>query len=605
MKNRALALLLCLALLASLAGCFRIVPKAPEAAPAAEPAPAEAETEPAAPALPAEPEEAAEAEAPPAEPEEPAEAGGPEETEEPAEPETPPEESGPRYFREVWHGDADYSDLSYEHYEAARFDELTEPIYALARGSGNAEDFAAADEALQEELIYIYTLQTLAGLSFSADPSDDENYEEYSYSQDLFNGAWDEYLQAMHTLAVSPHAALLEERYDAELIEFFTAYEDDDGAMTTLLKEKNELIQDYYREMAKRRPDYDEIGRIYVALVDKANDYARRQGYESAAAYSYESIYSRDYTPADSEAVWAAVKQYIVPLVQDYGYDAWESADRLSRAWDLDCSPEAILAVMETHLPSLSPELYTAFRYMLDHGLCDLDYDEGKEETGYTTLLYSVNEPFIFNSPYGNFQDYTDTFHEFGHFTNYFYTESDLLFGLSDYDLSELQSQGLELLFTHYYPDIFGRLAKEAEQVLLMNMLYSLVDGSLYDEFQQRVYTEENLTPERVDEIYAELYREYGYNPYYGYEREWMQVSHNFEDPFYYISYGVSALGALELWTLAQEDWDAAVDRYLTACAMDTEATYYSEAIGELGLRDVFAAETYRDVAAAVREEFD
>ena len=133
MKNRALALLLCLALLASLAGCFRIVPKAPEAAPAAEPAPAEAETEPAAPALPAEPEEAAEVETPPAESEEPAEAGGPEEAEEPAEPETPPEETGPRYFREVWHGDADYSDLSYEHYEAARFDELTEPIYALAR----------------------------------------------------------------------------------------------------------------------------------------------------------------------------------------------------------------------------------------------------------------------------------------------------------------------------------------------------------------------------------------------------------------------------------------------------------------------------------------
>jgi hypothetical protein len=477
MKNRALALLLCLALLASLAGCFRIVPKAPEAAPAAEPAPAEAETEPVSPAQPAEPEEPAETVTSPAEPETPAEAGGPEETEEPAEPETPPEEAGPRYFREVWHGDVDFSALSYEHYDAARFDALTEPVYSLARGGGDAEDFAAADEALRTELIYIYTLRTLASLSFSADPSDDEAYEEYSYTQDLFNAAWDEYQQAMHTLAVSPHAGLLGTRYEAEIIDSFAAYEDDDGAMTALLKEKNELIQDYYRELAKSRPDYDEIGRIYVKLVEKAKVYARSAGYENAAEYSYEALYSRDYTPADSEAVWAAVKQYIVPLMQDYSYGAWQSAERLSRARDLDCSPEAILAVMEKHLPSLSPELYTAFRYMLDHGLCDLDYDEGKEETGYTTLLYSVNEPFIFNSPYGNFQDYTDTFHEFGHFSNYFYTESDLLFGLSDYDLSELQSQGLELLFTHYYPDIFGRRAEAAQQVLLMNMLYSLVDG--------------------------------------------------------------------------------------------------------------------------------
>ncbi len=107
-----------------------------------------------------------------------------------------------------------------------------------------------------------------------------------------------------------------------------------------------------------------------------------------------------------------------------------------------------------------------------------------------------------------------------------------------------------------------------------------------------------------MDEIYAALYEEYGYNPYFGYEREWMQVSHNFEDPFYYISYGVSALGALELWTLAREDWDAAVDRYLTACAMDTEELYYSEALSELGLGSVFESETYRDVAETVRAAF-
>ena len=607
MKRRILPLLLCLSLLLTVSGCFRIVPKAPAPAESAPAVPAEApQQEPAASAQP-EPAEPQPAEAePPAETEPPAEAETepPVGTEPPAEPD-PPAETEYRYFTPVWHADADFADLQYEHYDAARFDALTEPVYQLARSGGTAEDFAAADDALEEALRAIYTLKTLIGISFSADPSDDEVYEEYSYTQDLFNAAWDEYNLALHALAVSPYAELMEEYFDDEAIASFVAYEDDGGAMTALLREKNDLVQAYYRELAKSRPDYDAIGEIYVQLVEKANAYARSLGYENAAEYAYDSLYSRDYTPADSEAVWQGAKTYFVPLMQEYAYGAWLSSDRLSRARDLDCSPEAIFAVLEEHLPSLSPELYEAFRYMADHGLCDLSYDEGKEDTGYTTLLYAVNEPFIFNSPYGNFYDYSDTFHEFGHFANYYYTESDLLWGLSDYDLSELQSQGLELIFTHYYEDIFGSRARTAEQILLMNMVYSIVDGALYDEFQQRVYAEENLTPERVDEIYAELYREYGYNPYSGYEREWMEVSHNFDEPFYYISYGVSALGALELWSLAQTDWDAAVDRYLTACAMDTEVWYYSEALEELGLGDVFEEETYRTVAAALRRVFE
>lgn len=36
-----------------------------------------------------------------------------------------------------------------------------------------------------------------------------------------------------------------------------------------------------------------------------------------------------------------------------------------------------------------------------------------------------------------------------------------------------------------------------------------------------------------------------------------MQVNHNFESPFYYISYAVSMLASLQIYEMAENDWAA------------------------------------------------
>ena len=238
---------------------------------------------------------------------------------------------------------------------------------------------------------------------------------------------------------------------------------------------------------------------------------------------------------------------------------------------------------------------------MLDRGLYDIADYPGKQEMGFTARLYYQNQPFIFNKPENSFMDYTTMFHEFGHFANAYYTESDLLFGISDNDICELQSQGLEVLALNFYDRIFGERAGEyiAKNVLL-NLLYSVVDGCMYDEFQQRVFMEESLSPERVKEIYAQIYEDYGYAPYEGYDLEWADVQHNFEFPFYYVSYAVSAVPALELYAMMQDSFDAAAEKYLAVSAMDTELYYFSEAMDEVGFGRVFDEATAREVSDAL-----
>ena len=508
------------------------------------------------------------------------------------------------YFQDVWRGDAKYSAKDYERYEREWLDEYLDPIYDLAANGGTAEEFSDADFELTEELCYIHTMLTYIMLQNSADPDNESVAGDLLHMQELYYTAMDEYWNAMHAMAVSPNAGLMEGTYHPDLISDFREYEpvEDDSELEAYSAE-NALINEYYRLMAQDETDYDAVGQVFIDLVELRRGSVDGSGwYDSYADYVYESYYGRDYTPGDARAVWQGAKEYIVPVMLSYADGVYDGVDLLMSSNAVDYSSAAIINNMDKILPRVSGELYTAFRYMVDYRLFDISHDPRKANTGYTTIFYYLNEPYIFNAAYDEFYDYTDMFHEFGHFVNYFYTMSDLFFGLSDNDLSELQSQGMELMFTHYYDEIFGEYSDAALGYLLLNMIYSIVDGAFYDEFQQRVYAEENLTVERVNEIYAGLYQEYGYEPYDGYETEWMGVSHNFDNPFYYISYAVSAVGALELYKLMDDDWEQGLDKFLTVLAMDTEIYYYSGALAEAGLRDVFDTDTYGAIAGQLEE---
>lgn len=527
----------------------------------------------------------------------------PEPAPEPTPEPTPEGETAPvgrGYFDEVWRDELDFSEMGYEAYDIAWFEEYTAPIYALAANGGTAEEFAEADYWLTDEVYYVYTLYQLADLAWCRDLENAQLTGQAETAYEVYIQALEEYFLAMNAMALSEHAGLMYEVYHESYIEYFASYDAEAGAQqNTLTLQEGQLTNEYYALMSAETVDYDAAVELFVELVELRNSIASMMGYDNYCDYAYESVFYRDYSPADSAGIWAGVKEHFAPLVRRYQEKVWDGNERIM-ASGLDTSPEAILEAVAGVLPRIAPELKDAYEFMAQHQLYDIAPDPGKTQLGFTTTLYYVNQPFIFNAASGEFWDYMDTIHEFGHFANAYATMSDLIFGMADLDLSELQSQGLEMLFTRYYDGIFGDYAAEAEAYTLMSMIYSVVDGAMYDEFLQRVYTEAALSPERVIEIYAELYEEYGYSPYYGYEYEWVDVAHNFDYPFYYISYGVSALAALEIYSMMQTDWPAAVDTYMRVCAMDTEVYYFSQAIEEVGLGGIFDPDTYCRVAASL-----
>ena len=73
------------------------------------------------------------------------------------------------FFADVWRGDTPYGDMEYEHYKAEWFDEYTQPLYDFARTGGSQQDFSDVNFDLTDHLYYVYTLQNLIDLQYSAD----------------------------------------------------------------------------------------------------------------------------------------------------------------------------------------------------------------------------------------------------------------------------------------------------------------------------------------------------------------------------------------------------------------------------------------------------
>lgn len=504
------------------------------------------------------------------------------------------------YFAPVWRANVDYNYLTCEKYDLSQFENYTAPLYEMAENGGSAEEFDDADYEITAELYYIYTMYQLWELAWCRDPADEELTEQLAQAEESFYTAYDEYFKVMSALANSEYSDLMLSVYHESYISNFASYDAELSAQQSQnASRESELIAEYYSLMSGEVIDGSAVAEVFVELVELRNAAARVYGYDSYADFAYENLYFRDYTPSDAAGLYAGIKEYFVPLISRYEEAVWGAADRLLAA-EIHTSPKAIIEAIAGVLPSISPELAQAWEYMREYHLYDLGAKAEKAQLGYTTTLYYYNQPFIFNAASGEYYDYMDTIHEFGHFANAYANSADLLYGMPDMDLCELQSQGMEMLFIPFYGQLFGDLADDARAYTMMSMLYSVVDGALYDEFQQRVYAEENLSPERVSEIFVQLRGEYGYEWYAGCETEWMEVVHNFEQPFYYISYCVSALAALEIFEMLQTDWSAALDTYMRVCAMDTQYYYFSEAVEEAGLADIFSGESYERMARAL-----
>ena len=173
--------------------------------------------------------------------------------------------------------------------------------------------------------------------------------------------------------------------------------------------------------------------------------------------------------------------------------------------------------------------------------------------------------------------------HEFGHYNAAYHDPVPAIYMTSTLDVAEIHSQALELLITKYADELYGEDAPFMTIDVIFRLLNSVLAGCMYDEFQKTVYENPDMTLEEINDLAEELSYAYGMDGSGSEAFDWVDVSHNFDMPCYYVSYATSAISSLDIWVKSLDDWDGAVDRYMQVTALPSDAGYL-EAVKACGL---------------------
>ena len=494
----------------------------------------------------------------------------------------PEDETGRFASADGIHADVDYADMTWYIYDAA------ELLDKAARLGETADGKEAADlyDWLMAEYAKVYTLDNLAYIDFYAHPGDETLSDACRQLDSVLNEVNDALCTALSDALDGTAGSALRSYIGEDKATALVGYDEQTDRQREITERVSELTLQY-NALIMEYLSYDEetekIGALYRELVDLHNEEAQIVGYKDYADYAYEASYGRDFTPDDAAALCEAVKPY---ARQYFGSLYYNEATYADFSADTDLTERELVGLVTQYMPRVSDDAAKAAAYMEKHGLYFMDSAERVSDLGFTTTLDQYNAPFIYLALYGDQNDIQSMFHEFGHYYDaYVNPVPDLLLSVGSLDIFEIHSTGMEALSTGWYEDIYGEDADLARIRFLDSALYTVFSGCLFDEFQRVVYADPTLTPEQISQTFVTIARSYGLRSFgKEFSHYWMQVNHNFESPFYYISYAVSMLASLQIYEMAENDWAAAADFYNDLVSLGAYDYTYCELLEKVGL---------------------
>lgn len=492
-----------------------------------------------------------------------------------------------------------YGELSHEPFDHVIFLAAVDDAKALLAEEGAEEAVLQAYRDLTAQLSECVTALQLSQIDYYLACDDPALEEASNQAYTAANDCSDAFSGFLRDMLKSDYRdAYIQEVGKVNAL-MYEDYEDLTDTQQQLMDREQELEAEY---MGLSNDEYETLADmaavmapLYLEMVQVRNQLASSFGYEDYPTYAYEQIYGRDYGPKEAreleDAVRAGLSGLYIDSILYMDEDAVDAPYRYT-----DTSEENLLGLMQTYLPQLDASLGDALQYMLDCGAYDITYSDSKFDASFTTMLNSANLPFLFSQPTTDSQMLSlgTLVHEFGHYYNYlvdptYATVDGYLYASDNIDVAEIDSTGLELMFLRYYPELYGDDATVLQQTVVQDILGNVVMGCLFDEFQQQIYTTQDLQAEDISEIFHDIFLNYMGDVYvddYAYN-VWAAVNHNFTAPMYYISYAVSSLASLQLWERAQEDPDGAMQQYLDLASYGTGVVLRG-LLEECDLRDVF-----------------
>lgn len=350
--------------------------------------------------------------------------------------------------------------------------------------------------------------------------------------------------------------------------------------------------EEVYRKIAERRlQDKDVLNELYDGLLEKRNQMALNAGYENYRDYRFAELGRFDYTKEDSFQFQNAVKQHVLPIVDEIykKKQAKLGLDSL-RPWDVDAEPVGVeplkpfktggelLQKTVACFEALNPFFAACLEKMSQLKRFDLESRKGKAPGGYNCPLAETGAPFIFMNAAGTLNDVITMVHEGGHAIHSFLSHPLRLTGFKEYptEFAEVASMSMELFSMNEWGVFFNsnEELKRAKELQLERVLTIFPWIATIDKFQHWVYENPNHTHEERLQNWQRILTEFtpasldvsGLEAYRNYS--WQRQLHLFEVPFYYIEYGIAQLGAIGLWQQFQKNKEQALQNYTNALSL-------------------------------------
>ena len=383
-------------------------------------------------------------------------------------------------------------------------------------------------------------------------------------------------------------------------------------------KKAHDAINDYYYSKQK---DYDNI--IYE-LVNVRNEQAKRLGFKNYVTYSLYKHRRFGYDYKNINQFRSNIIKYIMPLCdkittwqkKELGINELKYYDTIyfSEMPKLLFKGEKLLSEISNTFSDIDVELGTFYKNMLTHGYIDLIHRDDKVNFAITNYLVETGLPVITGNFKNNYLDISTITHEVGHaFQKYcssFLDKKYIVSSLLKYptmEIAEMFSCAMELIAIDYLRNLFNT---NDYKKFSISKLYDLINKMPYiclvDEFQEKIYSKENLKVADIRKIWLNLVKKYNLEKSNsghinldegGY---FYRQSHIYLDPFYYIDYALSYFGAITLWTSCSDTLKKFKD-------IAQVASYYpfNQLIEKYHLPNPFSETIVQDISAKLEKKLN
>ena len=386
--------------------------------------------------------------------------------------------------------------------------------------------------------------------------------------------------------------------------------------------------EDVYRKIQDTRlAGKQQLDELYDKLIALRNKEAQNAGFENYRDYRFKELGRFDYTKEDCFKFHDAVKQYVLPLVNDiYKKKQQKLGLQNLRPWDLDAEPagtaplrpfktgEELLQKSIDCFTKLQPFFGECLQKMQQLKHLDLESRKGKAPGGYNCPLAESGAPFIFMNAAGQMNDVTTMVHEGGHAVHSFLAHPLPINGFKEYpmEIAEVASMAMELFSMDYWETFFDNDAdlQTAKEHQLERVITIFPWIAIIDKFQHWLYEHPSHTYEERTQAWVATLDEFNddvvdYNGLDDYRNNaWQRQLHLFEVPFYYIEYGIAQLGAIGMWMQFKKNKQAALDNYCNALALGGTKTL-PELYKTAGLEFDFSPEKIKVLMDFVQQEME